>query len=114
MKKVLLGTLFTSIFIFGIPTAMAAKGQQPTPATRAYMQAMEQMRAPMMQGVQDPDPDVAFVKGMIPHHEGAIKMAQIELQYGKDGNIKKLAEKIIKAQKNEIVYMRKWLATHDK
>ena len=41
-------------------------------ATAAYAEAMEKMDAPMMDGIMDPDPDVAFVKGMIPHHQGAI------------------------------------------
>ncbi|MES2551195.1 MAG: DUF305 domain-containing protein, partial [Pseudomonadota bacterium] len=54
--------------------------------------------------------DVDFVKGMIAHHKGAVEMAQIVLEHGKDAEVKKLAEEIIAAQESEIKWMEEWLA----
>lgn len=58
--------------------------------------------------------DVDFVRGMIPHHQGAIEMAEVQLKYGKDAKIRKLAKDIIKAQKSEIAMMKAWLVKNDK
>jgi len=79
---------------------------------RDYEQSMQAMHEDMMSGVQAADPDVAFVKGMLSHHKGAVAMAEVELKYGKDDSMKNLANAIISAQKREIEQMKKWLADH--
>jgi len=53
--------------------------------------------------------DVDFVKGMIPHHAGAVDMAKTVLAFGKDPEVRKLAEEIIKAQESEITILQGWL-----
>jgi uncharacterized protein (DUF305 family) len=58
--------------------------------------------------------DVDFAKGMIPHHQGAVEMAKIVLQYGKDAEIRTLAEGIVAAQEVEIKFMNDWLAKNAK
>ncbi|MGF1724232.1 DUF305 domain-containing protein [Photobacterium nomapromontoriensis] len=56
------------------------------------------------------NPNVDFVEGMIPHHEAAIKMAEVVMPYLKDQQIKTYAANIIKAQQHEVAFMKAWLA----
>lgn len=52
------------------------------------------------------DVDRDFVAMMVPHHQGAIDMAQAELRYGKNEQLRRLAQEIIVTQQQEIVAMR--------
>ncbi|AXF10149.1 protein of unknown function (DUF305) [Paraburkholderia sp. GV068] len=80
-----------------------------TPAFKAADdKMMKNMSAPAYTGDADKD----FVAHMIPHHEGAVDMAQVELKYGKDPELKRLARNIIKAQHEEIAFMQRWQAKH--
>ena len=53
--------------------------------------------------------DRDFVQGMIPHHQGAVDMAKVVIAFGKDPEVRKLAETIIKSQEEEIAWMNSWL-----
>jgi uncharacterized protein (DUF305 family) len=83
-------------------------------AHKALEAGMTKMQADMAVGMQVPDIDVAFNCSMIPHHQGAISMARVELEYGKDPENRKLAEAIIKAQEAEVMRMLAWLDKHSK
>ncbi|MCO5065344.1 MAG: DUF305 domain-containing protein [Rhizobiaceae bacterium] len=82
------------------------------PASDAYKAAMDKMHADMSAMAPTGDPDVDFVRGMIPHHQAAIEMAKAQLEYGKDPEIRKLSQDIIAAQESEIKQMQDWLAKH--
>lgn len=57
--------------------------------------------------------DVDFINGMIPHHQGAIEMAQTLLKYGKDETLRSLARDIIRSQRQEIALMQELVATRN-
>jgi hypothetical protein len=78
-------------------------------AEAAYRAAMDRMHGPMMQGAANADPDAAFILGMIPHHQGAVDMAETVLKFGKDQHNKHFAREIITTQTREINEMREWL-----
>jgi uncharacterized protein (DUF305 family) len=78
------------------------------------MAGMDAMNRDMMIGAMAEDLDVAFVCGMIPHHQGAISMAKAELQYGDDPWAKEMAQKVIDAQEQEIDDMLAWLENQPK
>jgi Domain of unknown function (DUF305) len=52
------------------------------------------------------DVDADFVAMMVPHHQGAIEMARAVLRYGRNAQIKRLAQEIIVTQQQEIAVMR--------
>ena len=90
------------------PTA-AASGMQGGMDMKALMKDMnDKMSSMPMSGNQDVD----FAMMMRIHHQGAIDMAQAELQGGKDPQMRKMATNVIKAQKREIAELDKFLAKH--
>jgi uncharacterized protein (DUF305 family) len=56
--------------------------------------------------------DQDFVSGMLPHHQGAVDMAHIELRFGHDPALRRLAEQIVADQEGEMAFMRHWQADH--
>lgn len=93
-----------------MPTANTATMSE---ASKAYEDAMQKMHKDMAVPYTN-DVDVDFVKGMMPHHQGAIDQAQVLLKYSKNPRLRRLAGGIIAAQKREIAFMKYWLAEHEK
>jgi uncharacterized protein (DUF305 family) len=87
----------------------AQTAQTPSaPSTHGYRQANETMHR-NMDITFSGDSDVDFVRGMIPHHQGAIDMAKVALQHTKDEQIRKWATEVIREQEREIAEMQTWL-----
>jgi uncharacterized protein (DUF305 family) len=80
-----------------------------SPSSKAFAEANAKMHKDMAVPLTG-NADVDFVQGMIPHHQGAIDMARIVLEHGKDPDIRKLAQEVISAQEGEIAMMKAWLA----
>ncbi len=80
------------------------------PASTAYAQANAKMHT-RLAITYTGDADADFVPWMIPHHQGAIDAAKVELQYGKDPDMLKMA-KMILGQETEIAAMKAWLKQH--
>lgn len=86
---------------------------EESPSSKAFAKANEKMHRDMAMKLTG-NADVDFVKGMIPHHQGAIDMAKVVLEHGKDPELKTLAREIIEAQEKEIVWMKDWLVRNAK
>lgn len=83
-----------------------------TPASQAYMQSMETMNKAMMSQPMTGDADHDFALMMRSHHQAAIDMAKVEIQYGKNPEMKKMAEKVVADQSKEIKQLDIWLGRH--
>lgn len=94
------------------PTAMPGMETHAAGAMTPSSMALTRANDAMMKGMtitMTGKPDRDFVLMMIAHHQGAIDMAKVELQYGKEPELKALAERIIAAQEKEIAQMLDWL-----
>ena len=71
--------------------------------------SMEKMHMAMGAVQRSGNSDVDFVRLMLPHHQAAIDMAKTQLLYGKDSQMRRLAQEIITDQQSEIELMQRWL-----
>jgi len=91
-------------------SAICSKTFRPASAVEASylaenVDAMTKMMIGM--GIQPSgDVDTDFVAMMVPHHQGAIEMAQAELRYGRNEQLRRLSQEVIVSQQQEIVAMR--------
>lgn len=88
-------------------------GKNTTSGAQMKMhQSMDDMQKKSAAMKMTGDPDIDFAMMMVVHHQGAIDMAQAEIDSGKDPSMIKAAKKIITAQKKEIAQFEAWLKKH--
>jgi uncharacterized protein (DUF305 family) len=119
MKKYLSGFILLSILSLTVPmTARQDAAHQPPDAAAVgaawsdLEQGMEKMHAGMRSIKPSGDNDLDFVGLMLPHHQAAIDMAKTEMLYGKDPQMRRLAQEIITDQQSETELMQMWLRQH--
>jgi uncharacterized protein (DUF305 family) len=88
-----------------------AHGSQPTtdPDWSELIASMDKMHMAMGAIERSGNSDVDFVRLMLPHHQAALDMAKTQLLYGKDSQMRRLAQEIITDQQLEIELMQRWL-----
>jgi uncharacterized protein (DUF305 family) len=103
----------SATFAVPLPTAPA---EFTASTERTFDQLMGDSMNVMHKGMHSAphagDPDRDFIAMMIPHHQGAIDMAKAILLYGRDEQLKRLAQEIIADQQNEVQLMQLWLSKH--
>jgi len=104
---------FALAFSLAMPLVLTAPARADHDATHAFTEAHKNMMQSMEGMKLTGDADKDFAMMMIPHHQGAIAMAEIELKYGKDPGLRKMAEEMIAAQKKEIEELKKWQTEHE-
>lgn len=93
-------------------SAVQDKNIAKLPQVQAYLAANHAMHKAMDIRYTG-NADVDFAAGMVPHHQGAVEMAKVVLEYGKDEKLKWLARRIITWQQAEIGMMNAWLAARN-
>src|SRR5712664_758797 len=93
-----------AVALIGATTALAA-GPEEAPFMAENSAAMAKMMA-AMDLKPSGDVDADFVAMMVPHHQGAIDMALAELRYGRNEQLRRMAQEIIVTQLQEITAMR--------
>ena len=104
--RVAIAAASCAVLLFG---ARARAGDGDTHASQFPAEtnaAMDRMMA-AMHGRPTGDVDADFVAMMVPHHEGAIAIAQAELRSGHNEQLRRLAQEIIVTQRQEIAVMRR-------
>ncbi len=83
-----------------------------TPAWSEWNSSIEKMHDDMSSVKESNNADRDFVNLMLPHHQAALEMAKAELLYGKDPQMRRLAQEIVTDQQSEIDLMQRWLQQH--
>ena len=101
--------LFSGATLFAFALAVGVTSLEANPDEAPFLAENDTAMTKMMTAMTiEPSGDVDndFVAMMVPHHQGAIDMAQAELRYGHNEQLRRLAQEIIVTQQQEIAVMR--------
>jgi uncharacterized protein (DUF305 family) len=102
--------LFFAAVLTTTPTWAQQHAGHDSSSSQAYHGAMEKMNQQMNAQPMKGDADQDFVMMMIPHHQAAIDMAKVQLQYGKDPELRRMSEELVKKQEKDIAELKQWMA----
>ena len=114
MQLSTLNNSFLSLTLIAVLTACSTtnsqnKASNPTTTTTNTSDKQPMNHNMVMDlGLADANYDLRFIDAMIPHHQGAVEMANVAQEKSKRPEIKKLASEIIKAQDKEITQLKQW------
>jgi uncharacterized protein (DUF305 family) len=92
---------------YKVPAEKNKNGAMHNELNEAMKTMMDKMNSIQLTGNSDKD----FVMMMIAHHESAVKMADDEIVYGKQSELKKMAQKMSADQSKEIANFKAWLSS---
>jgi uncharacterized protein (DUF305 family) len=100
-----------SVLRAGVESETLANSSQTTADAdwSELIASMDKMHMAMGAIKRSGNADADFVRLMVPHHQAAIDMAKTQLLYGKDAQMRRLAQEIITDQQSEIELMQRWL-----
>jgi uncharacterized protein (DUF305 family) len=105
--------LLVALFVCSLVASAIAEADRVQSSTdpdwSELIASMDKMHTAMGAIERSGNSDVDFVRLMLPHHQAAIDMAKTQLLYGKDPQMRRLAQEIITDQQSEIELMQHWL-----
>ena len=111
---ILAAALLTALFgggrLANAVTDVDDKSRTQSTCSEDLQRTMDDMHMAMHMVKTTGDADEDFVRLMLPHHQGAVEMAKVELLCGKDSVNRRLAQGIIVEQQSEIDLMNLWLS----
>jgi len=110
MSRFLVAVVALSILTVQVPAQ--EPGLQPS-ASKAYLEVISTLQKNMPR-TNTGDPDVDLARRIVPLHQSVIEMAELELQFGKDPELRNLAEEMVRVLGKQLSQTGVWLKMRNK